>query len=326
MSAQSQAAEALRASLEAIRISQLGWAQTVIESLETPIEKIQDYRKELDEALERGDLTLAQHAQAYQTFANSVLGGDMGGDMGGGFWENWLASAEQSFTDFDQLTANVAENFSANIGSAFEKMIFDAASMQDAVGNLAEGMARSMVNALGEMASQWLIYNLFKKNIEDTAQAGAAMAMIGNAQAMSVMAGLNAYASTAAIPITGPALASAAATGAVTATQPMASLVAGYMLSGIAHDGLDSVPKAGTWFLEKGERVTTEKTSAKLDRTLDDVKASQQQPAAQVPLSVRIINVPDTASLGDYLGSDAGERKIINVIKRNKSLIKHVVG
>jgi hypothetical protein len=322
MSAQSQEAEKLRASLEAIRISQLGWAQTVIESLETPTEKIQNYRKELDEALARGDLSLAQHGQAYQNFADSVLGVD----MGGGFWENWLASAEQSFTDFDQLTANVAENFSANMGSAFEKMIFDATSVQDAVGMLAQGMARSMVNAIGQMAAQWLVLQMVRKTADTTAQLSAAATMTANAQAMSAMAGLNAFSSTAAIPIVGPAAAPAAAAAAIAATQPMALTVSSLMLAGMAHDGLDSVPKAGTWFLDKGERVTTEKTSAKLDRTLDDVKASQQQPTAQAPQNIRIINAFDVGVVGDYLGSDAGERKIMNVIRRNPSIIKQAVG
>lgn len=42
-------------------------------------------------------------------------------------------------------------------------------------------------------------------------------------------------------------------------------------LTGMAHDGLDSVPQTGTWLLEKGERVTTAETSAKLDATLNQV-------------------------------------------------------
>lgn len=42
--------------------------------------------------------------------------------------------------------------------------------------------------------------------------------------------------------------------------------------TGMAHDGIDSIPKTGSWFLEKGERVTTAETSAKLDRTLDNLK------------------------------------------------------
>ncbi len=41
--------------------------------------------------------------------------------------------------------------------------------------------------------------------------------------------------------------------------------------AGMAHDGIDSVPETGTWLLQKGERVTTAATSAKLDATLDRV-------------------------------------------------------
>ena len=42
-------------------------------------------------------------------------------------------------------------------------------------------------------------------------------------------------------------------------------------LVGMAHNGIDSVPQTGTWLLEKGERVTTAQTSAKLDQTLDQM-------------------------------------------------------
>ncbi|HHX04683.1 MAG TPA: hypothetical protein GX732_01010 [Pseudomonas sp.] len=48
-----------------------------------------------------------------------------------------------------------------------------------------------------------------------------------------------------------------------------AGLVANVNAIGMAHDGIDSVPKTGTWILEKGERVITSKTSAKLDGMLD---------------------------------------------------------
>ena len=43
------------------------------------------------------------------------------------------------------------------------------------------------------------------------------------------------------------------------------------ILEAQAHDGIDSIPADGTWNLRKGERVVTPETSAKLDRTLDDV-------------------------------------------------------
>ena len=38
------------------------------------------------------------------------------------------------------------------------------------------------------------------------------------------------------------------------------------------HDGIDRIPEEGSWWLNKGERVLTDQTSAKLDRTLEDVR------------------------------------------------------
>lgn len=82
-------------------------------------------------------------------------------------------------------------------------------------------------------------------------------------------AAMGAYESLSSIPYVGPVLGAVAAGGVVVAGGIAASKVLG-----IAHDGMDSIPQTGTWVLEKGERVTTEKTSARLDRTLDDVQRS----------------------------------------------------
>lgn len=51
-----------------------------------------------------------------------------------------------------------------------------------------------------------------------------------------------------------------------------ASIVSNIGAIGMAHDGIDSIPQTGTWLLEKGERVTTAETSAKLDKTLSDIQ------------------------------------------------------
>lgn len=75
----------------------------------------------------------------------------------------------------------------------------------------------------------------------------------------------------APFPLNIPAVAIATAkTGALKAMVSAISPV------GQAHDGIMEVPKSGTWNLEKGERVTSTKTTAKLDRTLDDVKNSRR--------------------------------------------------
>lgn len=92
--------------------------------------------------------------------------------------------------------------------------------------------------------------------------------LIQYAAAQAISAGLNAFSSTAAIPIVGPLAAPAAAASALAFAGGLSSQIAG-----MAHDGIDSVPETGTWLLQKGERVTTAQTSAKLDKTLDGMKS-----------------------------------------------------
>lgn len=54
-------------------------------------------------------------------------------------------------------------------------------------------------------------------------------------------------------------------------------LIAGQTIAGMAHDGIDRVPETGTWLLQKGERVVTAQTSAKLDSTLESVQQQKQE-------------------------------------------------
>ncbi|HBR4713864.1 TPA: phage tail tape measure protein [Klebsiella pneumoniae] len=55
------------------------------------------------------------------------------------------------------------------------------------------------------------------------------------------------------------------------------AIIGAQSIAGMAHDGIDAVPETGTWLLQKGERVVTSNTSAKLDATLNRV--SQQSTA-----------------------------------------------
>lgn len=85
-----------------------------------------------------------------------------------------------------------------------------------------------------------------------TTQASAIAPMVANAQATSLQAQLAAYASTAAIPIVGPALAPAALAAAAGVTAPLVAAISASALAGMAHDGIDKIPETGTWLLKKG--------------------------------------------------------------------------
>ncbi|MGN9651951.1 phage tail tape measure protein [Klebsiella michiganensis] len=77
-----------------------------------------------------------------------------------------------------------------------------------------------------------------------------------------------------------------------------ASIVSNISAVGMAHDGLDSVPETGTWLLQKGERVTTANTSAKLDATLDRVsKDTTGGKLPDVHISTTVNGDPDQRTL-----------------------------
>lgn len=249
-------------------------ARGVIEGLQTEEEQIRasyERRKELilnttlKTAEEKADLLKRLEEETNEALL----------EASDDYWERYLAAAEKSLTSFDELAGSVVENFSKQFGDVFEKMVFDADSLGDAVSNMAEGMARSVVNALGQMAAQWLAYQAVQLLVGKTTQSSGAVTLTANAQAAALQAGINAFSSTAAIPIVGPALAPAAMGAALAVTMPMAAAVSTTAMIGMAHDGIDSVPQTGTWLLEKGERVVTSETSSKLDATLSRIDAAQ---------------------------------------------------
>lgn len=82
-------------------------------------------------------------------------------------------------------------------------------------------------------------------------------------------------------------------------------------MAGMAHDGIDSIPETGTWLLEKGERVTTANTSAKLDKTLSDIQSGNGNSGEQAP----IVNITaDPANAGRVTSRQEDERWVIDVV------------
>lgn len=87
-----------------------------------------------------------------------------------------------------------------------------------------------------------------------------------------------------------------------------AGIVAGMGLAGMAHDGMESIPQDGTWLLKKGERVSTAETSAKLDKTLDDV--SKQSSGGDAP----IINLfEDKSKAGTVETRQQDDKRVIDI-------------
>ena len=199
-------------------------------------------------------------------------------------WANYADAARDYSAQAADITNTALSEATGGLGTFFSDVASGAEDAGDALGDMVGNFAKSMLKALGDMAAQWLIYQGIQMLVGKTTQSSAAGMLGANAQAMSLTAGLNAFASTAAIPIIGPAAAPAAMATAMAVTGPLASAVGMTALAGMAHDGIDSVPEDGSWFLQKGERVTTAQTSAKLDAMLSriDNSLSGSQPHAQI--------------------------------------------
>lgn len=235
-------------------------------------------------------------------------------------WQNYSDAAQ----DYTQLSADLTSRTLNNASGSLSTFLSDVATGSqdagDALGDMIAGFAKSTINALADLASQWLVYQAVQLVVGKTAQSSAAIGIIANAQAASFLAQVNAYASTAAIPVFGPALAPGAAFAAAAATAPMVAGVASAALSGMAHDGIDSVPETGTWLLQKGERVTTAETSAKLDKTLSQMQVggSGGQVVIHAPVTVQAqpgMSGADAQAQGQAI-SDALDQKITKSLQR----------
>ncbi|AXA66753.1 phage tail tape measure protein [Pseudomonas oryzihabitans] len=248
--------------------------------------KYADQQKQLQEQFNTGDISkdlydqetanlqsaLEKRLAMQEDYYSKV--NEQQADWGAGAEKAWANYAEHA-TDYNQQAYDAVSgtlgDLTDNLGDAFADMIMGTESVGDAFNELAASMVSSIVNAIAQMAAQWLVYQAVQLAVGKTTQASGATQMVANASATSVQAGLNAFSSTAAIPIVGPVAAPAAAAAAIAATAPMVASIASLSLAGMAHDGIDAVPETGTWLLQKGERVTTAQTSAKLDATLDRV-------------------------------------------------------
>lgn len=177
--------------------------------------------------------------------------------------EKRRAMQEKYYQDIDQLQQNAGAGFISGFAS-------QADAAMDLYSNM-QSVGASAFSSLTDMVTEWAETGKMNvKGFAATFMQSIGHALLSYAAAQVAMAALSAFTAMIGVPFVGPAIAPGAAIAAAAAAGVLMTAV-GSALDGQAHDGIDYVPADGTWNLKKGERVTTEKTSAKLDRTLDDV-------------------------------------------------------
>lgn len=100
------------------------------------------------------------------------------------------------------------------------------------------------------------------------------------------------------------------ATAVMAALTPALATIASVSIDGMAHDGIDNIPKEGTWLLDKGERVVDSRTNADLKNMI----ANQNNNGPQIN-----INVPPGYTAEKRRGADGSVTIDIveNAIKRS---------
>lgn len=169
---------------------------------------------------------------------------------------NAAVGAQRAISEYSEQAQNIAdqtqnfvggtlENLTTGIADSLTDAITHTKDLSDAMASLGETILTQVVNSLIEMGARYAINAALevaglttvqgaKAALGATAGAGYAAAVTGQSTAEVNLAALNAFASTAAIPIVGPALAPAAAATAAAATAPFAAAAIAAASSAIA--------------------------------------------------------------------------------------------
>lgn len=248
---------------------------TLEENLASRLVMQQDYYNQLDEAQ-----------------GSFFLGASEG-------WMNWAEEATNYSAQASEFVRGTLDTLSSGLADSFMSILDGTKTVGEAFADLGALMVKSIVGALVQMAAQWLVYQGVQLLVGSTTSA-ASIAQAG----ITGTAIATAYAPAAA-------LASLASFGtnsvpAAAAILSTTAIAEGVALAGMAHDGIDSIPETGTWLLQKGERVTTAQTSAKLDKTLNDIKS----PTGNGGTTVNLIEDASRAGQSETRRGDQGEEMI----------------
>ena len=179
--------------------------------------------------------------------------------------------------------------------------------------------ASYMESMLGGFAS------LVDENSKTYAVLFAAQKAFAVAQAMLNIpsAYSKAYDAVVGTPFVGPYIAPAVGAAAAALQVAQAASIKSVGLTGMAHDGIDNIPKEGTWLLDGGERVLNPEQNKDLTNYLS--QAQQSNSSTSTPQNLQINNILDPSIVGDFMGTSSGTKTFMNFIKNNRSSIKALI-
>lgn len=318
----------------------------VLTEIRGPQEELEIRQSSLNALYAEGTLSLAEFTR--EMLALGVAQSELNIEQGqGSFFDGFLVGIQgmldavrnfssEAGTEFANFFQGTTEGFA---DAAANAIVFGE-SFKDAVGNAARSAVADLLSGLIKLGLQFVLNATLGNTLAATATAA------GVAQAGVLSA---AFASPAALVslATSGANAIPAQAGIISTTALATSLAA---VPGFANGGFVRGPggpkeDAINANLSNGEFVVNAKSTARFRPQLEAINqpgsgggggtvgssdASSErgkvQGSGQTPQSIRIINVQDPAVVGDFLSSAQGEKVLINVLERNSSSLKQILG
>lgn len=205
------------------------------------------------------------------------------------------------------------EDMAKPISNVFTSMIKGVTSLKDGLKSIATLILDKVIGSFVEMGVNWVLQQTMMKAME---AAGIATSVAASVAAGSSMAA--AYAPAAAMAsLASFGANSAPASAGIIATTAVAKTAA---LVGMAHDGIDSVPREGTYLLDKGERVVDSRLNEDLKTFLSS--SNQSSSVTNNPTLNFNVNGSDAENVEEMLRNNRGQfegmiREIYNESAQN---------
>lgn len=296
----------LNRDVEEYERAQMAAAQRLRELYETPYEKVQrESAGNLRDIDNNRHLSAAEQARSrgLEEARSTRAVGDMQQGLRS---ELGLVTDEESVVRAHQdMQRRITE---ATAAGSVERLALERANnekLQQDQMQLAATRLQQTASLFGSLAEITSAFGGKQSRLSQALFAANKAASIANA-IINIQAGISKAASLG-FPAGIPAMASVAA-----ATAGIVSTIRGTNLQGMAHDGIDSIPREGTWLLDTGERVVDSRTNADLKQYLGQANRG----GGGGPVSVTIINNNGgQVSQQERVGADGG-REIVVLIEK----------
>ena len=268
--------------IKAVELDQLNAQKeykSILDSLRSPTEQQFDTYKQQLEVLEKGNFSLKEREELLDkmnkksmessptfSYHNSYNG--LGSDLIN------VAEDEKRLKDWKEQQLKVQSDLLEEKKITQEEYVKAIIRIEDEMYRKQSDIQGAFVLAsIGTFSSlTGSIADMFKETAGESSAAYKVMFLASKASAIAQATISTMVAATKALELGYP-YGETAASIVMGLGMANVGLIAAQTISGMAHDGIDSIPREGTWLLDKGERVVDARTNADLKNYLQSNKS-----------------------------------------------------